>query len=310
MLWGSQIYAWNDLGHMVTAFIAYQRLTDATRTRANGLIRQNPFFKRWLTMIPANTSDQDRDRMLFMIAATFADQIKGDPSYEDDGAPGSRGNRPDGPQSSLNIGYSDHLRHRYWHFIDRPFSNDGTTHLPGIPTPNVQTQIEAFRAVLASNADDDLKSYDLVWLLHLVGDAHQPLHAASRVSGIDPNGDNGGNEEKVCPVPPAPCNERLHHFWDRALDFDEMGNELAKALAIGPTLPEADSASAHNLLTSIWIDESFADAKSKVYVSPIEKGDGPFELTATYRNAARQEARTRIALAGARLAKVLNGELK
>ena len=63
-------------------------------------------------------------------------------------------------------------------------------------------------------------------------------------------------------------------------------------------------------MTSAWIDESFADAMSKVYASPIEEGDGPFELTAAYRDAAKQEARKRIALAGARLANVLNGELK
>ena len=44
-------------------------------------------------MITANTSDQGRDMMLFMIAATFADQIKGDKSYDDDGAPGSGGMR-------------------------------------------------------------------------------------------------------------------------------------------------------------------------------------------------------------------------
>jgi len=78
------------------------------------------------------------------------------------------------------------LRHKYWHFVDKPFSKDGTTHFPELPIPNAQTQIDAFRAVLASNADDALKSYDLVWLLHLVGDVHQPLHASSRVSRAAP----------------------------------------------------------------------------------------------------------------------------
>ena len=53
-----------------------------------------------------------------------------------------------------------------------------------------------------------------------------------------------------------------------------------------------------------------ADARSKVYVSPIGGGNGPFELTATYRDAARREARKQIVLAGARLANDLNGELR
>ncbi len=122
MLGSTHLYAWNNLGHMVVAFVAYQQLTDATRTRANALIKQNPFFERWLKMIPPGTSDNDRDMMLFMIASTFPDQIKSDDCYVEDGAPGSRGNRPDGRRSSLNVGYADHLMHKYWHFEDNAFS--------------------------------------------------------------------------------------------------------------------------------------------------------------------------------------------
>ena len=45
----------------------------------------------------------------------------------------------------------------------------------------LKTQIVAFRKTLGdSGASDELKSYDLVWLLHLVGDVHQPLHATTR----------------------------------------------------------------------------------------------------------------------------------
>jgi hypothetical protein len=311
------LYAWNDLGHMVTAWTAYQHLTDSARARANALIKQNPFFEEWKKLIPVGTSDKDRDRMLFMIAATFADQIKSDPCYQDDGAPGSNGNHPEGRPSSLNVGYADHLRHKYWHFVDKPFSQDGTTHFPEIPIPNAQTQIKVFRGVLAANAteaDDDLKSYDLVWLLHLVGDVHQPLHASTRVSSTATEGDGGGNKEKVYPVPPTPGSEKLHQFWDRALDQEDLSDNLAaalaKALVVGPTLPKADSTSAQKLKTKDWTEESFADARSKVYVSPIGEGDGPFQLTDAYCKAAQQEARQRIALAGARLANVLNNELK
>lgn len=305
MLSSTHLYAWNDLGHMVVAFRAYQHLTDPARTRANALLKQNPFFNRWLTMIPAGTSDQDRDRMLFMIAATFPDQIRSDQCYQDDGAPGSGGNHPDGRPSSLNVGYADHLRHKYWHFVDQPFSRDGTD-LPELPKPNAGTQIDAFRAVLASEADDDLKSYDLVWLLHLVGDVHQPLHASTRVSSTAPEGDNGGNDEQVCPVSSSSCSEKLHHFWDGALG----SGDVADVAEVAETLPEADSTAAHNLVTSAWINESFADAQSKVYVSPIGEGNGPFHLTATYQDAAKQEAKQRVALAAARLANLLNKELR
>ena len=51
----TQFYAWNNLGHMVVAFIAYQHLTDSARMRANALIKQNPFLKAWLKQIPDGT---------------------------------------------------------------------------------------------------------------------------------------------------------------------------------------------------------------------------------------------------------------
>src|ERR1700730_12872831 len=59
---------------------------------------------------------------------------------------------------------------------------------------NVQTQIPMFRSALraTSGASDDVRSYDLVWLIHLVGDVHQPLHTTSRFTHEQPKGDAGG----------------------------------------------------------------------------------------------------------------------
>jgi hypothetical protein len=47
-----------------------------------------------------------------------------------------------------------------------------------------------------------------------------------------------------------------------------------------------------------------------VYVGPVGPGKGPFTLTPEYLATAQQVARERVALAGARLANLLNGELK
>jgi hypothetical protein len=47
------------------------------------------------------------------------------------------------------------------HFVENGFSRDGTS-LPSFLPPNAQTQIEAFLGVLNSDADNDLKSYNLV----------------------------------------------------------------------------------------------------------------------------------------------------
>jgi hypothetical protein len=106
--------------------------------------------------------------------------------------------------------------------------------LPAIPTPNAQERIALFRTVLASTSADLLKSYDLTWLLHLVGDVHQPLHASTRVSSTDPNGDSGGNLVKLS------CTScELHAFWDDLLGTNNNLKTVAKAAR---KLPPAEAA--------------------------------------------------------------------
>jgi hypothetical protein len=84
---------------------------------------------------------------------------------------------------------------------------------------------------------------------------------------------------------------------------------IARTAAVN--LPAAPSNAANDLDTQHWIDESFNAAKGVGYQNPpIGPGTGPFTLSQTYRAAARTLAEKRIALAGARLAKILNDELK
>jgi S1/P1 Nuclease len=59
-----------------------------------------------------------------------------------------------------------------------------------------------------------------------------------------------------------------------------------------------------------WIEESFEIAKASVYKHPIGANNGPFAVTKAYKKAARTIAEERIALAGARLAKLLNDSLR
>jgi hypothetical protein len=154
-------FAWGPIGHMTVAYAAYQRLTPTVKTRVAALLKLNPDYPNWEKQIPARASPEEHDRIIFLAASVWADDIKGEPKYSDDG-PDPGGNIPSGtPTSSQNVGYSDLLRHRYWHFIDVPFSPDGAK-LPEIPSPNAETQIEAFRKVISSDQPDELKSYDLV----------------------------------------------------------------------------------------------------------------------------------------------------
>lgn len=297
-------YAWNTRGHMMVAAVAYQKLNQPIRDRVDALLLLNPDRDNWLDLIPPTTSEPKRKMMIFMIAATWPDRIKKDADYHTDGT--HNGNRPpNDPSAGQNIGYDDLARHKYWHFVDLPFSDDHTT-LPAVPTPNAQTQIAKFRAILATVSHDPdvekLKSYDLSWLLHLVGDLHQPLHSTMRVSATQPDGDDGGNGVKLN----SPAN--LHTFWDDVLGVGEAPSTALNALT---GLPTAPAGTANDLNVDHWINESFDAAKQTAYKSPpIGAGAGPFTLTPVYKTAARNLAEKRIALAGARLAKILNEELK
>jgi hypothetical protein len=321
------VFAWNDEGHMAASYLAYQRLTPATRNRVDALLKLNPHYPKWLAAIPSGFSEADRKMMVFMIASTWPDQIRSDRDYISDGL--DNGNTPEGTASSQNIGYSDHLLHKYWHFIDIPYSQDGTP-LPPIPTPNAQTQISAFKAALSSGAHDNVKSYDLSWLEHLVGDIHQPLHAVTRVSADAPQGDAGGNLVTLCG---APCRNVLHLFWDRLVGSQDplpppppqsqtaanapvgfpppdIPAELKSAINAAKALPVPERRLTEKMDESIWVKESFNAAREHVYVPPIGKGLGPFTITPKYLEQARAVARDRVALAGVRLANLLNANLK
>ena len=79
---------------------------------------------------------------------------------------------------------------------------------------------------------------------------------------------------------------------------------------MGRALPDADSTLAAKKDAADWIKESFDLAQGDAYVAPIGDGDGPFTLTAAYRAKAKKVAQERVALAGVRLANLLNEELK
>ena len=295
----SPALAWNDQGHMMVAAIAYDQLKPKVKQRVGQLLALN----KYPTKGKDNASPEDHAKAVFMMAATAPDAIKdktAHPEYINDGEDPTKS-----PASSLNEGFEDMNMHKYWHYIDIPFSPDNTP-LVQPPTVNVRERIGVFRKTLASNASDDLKAYDLVWLLHLVGDIHQPLHATSRFTQADDpkQGDIGGNSVKLCA---SPCRDELHAFWDDVLGKNETVSAALKAAA---TLPEPKAKDAAISDEATWANESFEAAQKWVYAPPIGVGDGPFTLNASYKADAKTEAQKRVALAGARLAKLLNNELK
>ena len=293
--------AWWDEGHMQIAYVAYKHLDPAVKDRADALLRLNKDYQKWT----AGISDPETARVYaFVHAATWADDIKTKPY-------GYHRDSPASATAGQNIGYADMNQHAYWHFKDIVFSPDGTP-LPTTDPVDAVTQVKLMIAALpaSSGASDDIRSYDLVWLLHLVGDLHQPLHAVARATQAIPEGDRGGNSEMV--IPATGETIALHAYWDRIFggysspfgaifDADEKGG-------LASLTPDAQAAA--NLDPLHWAEESSALARQYAYAPPVSLGKDAVQLTRDYETNARNVARRQAALAAARLAAVLNAGLR
>lgn len=296
--------AWNGKCHMTVAYTAFQKLVPAVKPKVHELLMKNPDYKTWVKSIPKQ-NQEERLLAAFLRASQWPDDIKGKPEFRSDGT--SNGNvPPPDATASRNIGYKDKLRHKYWHFHDKPFSSDGTpTREP--PTPSALTQIPILRDGLKNSTSDSVRSYDLVWLIHLVGDVHQPLHATARFTVNQKSGDDGGNGLKLTNRQGAVVSS-LHSFWDDLLGDNNVGDTIT----LGDALMDEFGTPAGAEVTdaAAWIDESFQLAQKFVYVSPISSDGSPSRADMTYRRNARDLAEKQVVLGGHRLARVISDALK
>jgi hypothetical protein len=194
------------------------------------------------------------------------------------------------PTASQNIGYSDHNQHAYWHFKDIDFTPDGTP-LPAADPVDFVTQLKLMIAALpaSSGASDDVRSYDLVWIPHLVGDAHLPLHAAARYTLQIPDGDAGGNAESV--IPASGSSMALHAIFDGYSSpygtiFDANDKDGLSSVIVS----EAEAQIAD---PAVWAQESADLAKQYAYAPPISTGKNPVLLTRDYETSVKNVARAR-----------------
>jgi hypothetical protein len=183
-----------------------------------------------------------------------------------------------------------------WHYVDIPVRADD--YRPGRDcrlTPRGDCIIAALErelAVLADHAASDARRAEaLRWVVHLVGDLHQPLHCAD-------DGDRGGNEVHVTLLG-RPDN--LHAVWDggllsasgfRAPDWEER---VARRVAGGD--PAARSAGS----VVDWALETHRVAVDHAYVIPASHRLGRRWVDVNVPIVERQ-----LAVAAVRLARVLN----
>lgn len=114
----------------------------------------------------------------------------------------------------------------YWHYTEWPDDAQAPdeSHSGGKLMTAIADRLKVLRDPAASDAD---KEFSLKFLVHIIGDLHQPLHVG--------NGqDNGGNNCKVSFQGKA---MNLHSVWDEGMiDFNKLSfTEIASFVSLGKT---------------------------------------------------------------------------
>jgi hypothetical protein len=184
----SSLFAWGSAGHEVIAAEAWRQLSPESKAEVIEVLKHHPDYQKWQSAYHTNASFNVY-AFIFMKSSTWPDEIR------------RRGNKYDHPN---------------WHFIDYPLRPPDFKFEPdNKPNDNVLYGVSECEKTLSdTNADPELRAAMLSFLVHLVGDMHQPLHCESLFTAEYPTGDKGGNDFYVKPGQRA---VRLHGIWDGLL---------------------------------------------------------------------------------------------
>ena len=176
----------------------------------------------------------------------------------------------------------------------------------------IVSAIERYRAVLADTSRTRAERREaLVFLVHLIADAGQPLHAS------EDDGDRGGNAKRVCLAGDCTGYEggslNLHAVWDRDLvDAAELPEKkyVKQIRRIANGLSAAEVAGLVDGGAEAWVEDSNRQALHTAYgLLPMPDASGVYHLEHAYIEAARPVVERQLVASAIRLASVLNDAL-
>jgi hypothetical protein len=188
-----------------------------------------------------------------------------------------------------------------WHYIDIPIDQPHLDMARDCPKGNcVIAKIADFRKALADPATPATQRREaLLFLIHFVGDMHQPLHCSD-------NHDKGGNDVHL-QFQGQPSN--LHSVWDGGL-LSRMGTEEQLLPGLSKESERREKKFAKGTVED-WAEQAHKASVKIVYGKLPKAAQGqPVVVDAKYEQAADPLIREQIEKAGARLARVLNEALQ
>lgn len=201
----------------------------------------------------------------------------------------------------LNSSWADEIRSARpetasWHFVNIEVGSKAYDQKRDCPKDAcVVRQIERDAGLLRDpRAPFAARREALFFLIHFVGDLHQPLHAADRH-------DKGGNGFMVYQ---GRKRSNLHRVWDEDL-VEALGSDaMADAADIEAELSPAERASIVSGNPAGWASETFQLGAREIYGRL--PATGPVRLPRDYATRERPVVRRQLARAGLRLAMLLN----
>jgi hypothetical protein len=290
------LHAWDELGHRVVARIAWDHMTPAARAKAVELLMAAPADAALLELFPRDGRPLAiRQREFFIMASVWADLIR---PGRFPGAPGAEYARSD------------------WHYVNH-FWEQSRPGARGVPRRDLAVAgllVDRLREFDGPLGDDSRpaaeRAVELAWVLHLVGDGHQPLHNSARITPVEPEGDRGGNLFLLH------GRLNLHSFWDRLAGpaYPWAPGDTSSAAYVGSIAdrivamhPRASfEGRLHPGNPERWSLEGAEIAMRHLYPADLRRGERP---PPHYVHMARRIAAERLALAGYRLADYLNRNL-
>lgn len=301
MLLPQSALAWNATGHQLVARIAWENMNATARQNVIALLRAAPQDACLLDLFPDDTRPlEERQREFFMRVSTWPDIVR--PRDEDTRA-------------------CTRFHRRDWHFINffwEGFSGETNEDREDIEIPEINAveRLKYFRPFVACGTPQcgtpqDERATTLAWIMHLVGDIHQPLHTSARVTSRqnEREGDQGGNLFKLG-TGNNPLS--LHSFWDgiinRSVPQPQSERDMAYldrvARLIMQERPRSQMTSRLQPIDfEAWAHEGLITTKRVVYPRTLLRGQLPSNA---YRDMAFVTSKEAIALGGYRLAELLN----
>jgi hypothetical protein len=193
----------------------------------------------------------------------------------------------------------DHRETGPWHYIDIPLADSTIDMARECPDGNcVIAKTEQFLAVLRDpHADKDAKSQALKFVIHFVGDMHQPLHD-------EDNSDKGGNRRHVI-FDGHPDN--LHWVWDVGLINHLTRSPATLATELESRITAQDKVEWKMGSIEDWVIEGHRLAQTVAYGDL--GNENPATITPAYEQQADPVIELQLEKAGVRLAYLLNTNL-